>query len=346
LDFVLPGDPETPTGGYAYDRRMLRGLRELGWDVELHRLEAGFPNPSPGALADAAGILAGIPTGRTLLLDGLAMGAMPEVVGTEAGRLRLIALVHHPLAEETGLSEERAAALRAAERRALAAARQVVVTSRYTAGLVAGLGVAPERIRVVEPGTDPAPLARGSALTTLNLLCVASLTHRKGHSVLLDALADLKDRDWQLTCAGSLSQSPATADALQEQIARLGLGGRVALAGELSVAALAELYHSADLFVLATRFEGYGMALAEALARGLPVVSTRTGAVTETVPKEAGLLVAPNEPRELAAALAVVMDDPGLRRRLALGARAARNRLPRWKTAVRRMAEVVRAAGA
>jgi glycosyltransferase involved in cell wall biosynthesis len=271
---------------------------------------------------------------------------MPEVAGAESGRLRLIALVHHPLAEETGLSEERAAALRASERRALAAARQVIVTSRYTAGLVAGLGVAPECISVVEPGTDPAPLARGSGGSTLNLLCVASLTHRKGHAVLLDALAELKDRDWQLTCAGSLSQSPATADALQEQIARLGLGGRVALAGEVSNAALADLYHSADLFVLATRFEGYGMALAEALSRGLPVVSTRTGAVTETVPNEAGLLVPPNEPWALAAALAGIMDDCGLRSRLAQGARTARSRLSNWKVAARHMAEILRAARA
>ncbi len=346
MDFVIPGDPETPTGGYVYDRRMLRGLCELGWDVELHRLESSFPNPSPGALADAAEILAGIPGGRTLLVDGLAMGAMPEVVAAESRRLRLIALVHHPLAEETGLSAERAAALRASERRALAAARQVIVTSSYTAGLVAGLGVALERISVVEPGTDPAPLARGSGRSTLNLLCVASLTHRKGHAVLLDALADLKDRNWRLTCAGSLRQSPRTAAVLRQQIARLGLGGRVALAGEVSDATLADLYHGADLFVLATRFEGYGMVLAEALARGLPVVSARTGAVTETVPKDAGLLVPPHHPRALAAALADVMDDPALRSRLAQGARTARSRLSTWKIAARHMAEVLRAVGA
>jgi len=280
------------------------------------------------------------------MLDGLAMGAMPEVVALASRRLRLIALVHHPLAEETGLSAERAAALRISERRALASVRHVVVTSGYTAGLVTGLGVELERISVVEPGTDPAPLARGSVGSTLNLLCVASLTHRKGHAVLLDALAQLKDRDWQLTCVGSLRQSPATVAALRERIAVLDLEGGVTLSGEVTDAALAGFYDSADLFVLATRFEGYGMALAEALARGLPVVSTRTGAVTETVPDGAGFLVPPNDPEALATALADVMDDPGLRQRLSEGAGAARSHLPSWDDAAQRMAGILRGAGA
>jgi glycosyltransferase involved in cell wall biosynthesis len=270
---------------------------------------------------------------------------MPEVAAAESRRLRLIALVHHPLAEETGLSEERAAALRISERRALKAVRQVVVTSGYTAGLVAGLGVNPERIGVVEPGTDPAPLASGSGGSTLNLLSVASLTHRKGHAVLLDALAELKDRRWRLTCVGSLRQSPTTVAELRERIAALDLGGRVTLTGEVADAALAGFYDSADLFVLATRFEGYGMALAEALARGLPVVSTRTGAVTETVPKDAGLLVPPNHPGALAAALANVMDDPVLRRRLSRGARAARSRQSSWEIAARRLAGILSEVG-
>ena len=322
---------------------MLRGLRELGWDTNLHRLDPGFPNPSAGALAHAAGRLTGIPSGRTVMLDGLAMGAMPEMVAAESRRLKLISLVHHPLAEETGLSAERAEALRSSERRALAAARHVVVTSRYTAGLVAGLGIAPEHISVVEPGTDPAPLAQGSGGSTRNLLCVASITRRKGHTVLLDALADLKDRDWRLTCVGSLRQSPATVAELRERIAVLDLEGRVTLTGEVTDASLAGFYDNADIFVLATYFEGYGMALAEALAWGLPVVSTRTGAVTETVPKDAGLLVPPHDPRALAAVLADAMDDPGLRRRLSQGARAAGSRQSSWETAARRMAEVLRA---
>jgi glycosyltransferase involved in cell wall biosynthesis len=325
---------------------MLQGLRGLGWEVELHRLDPGFPNPSEGALAEAAGILAGIPSGRMVMLDGLAMGAMPHVVAAQTRRLKLIALVHHPLSEETGLSAERAESLRLSERQALAAARHVVVTSGYTAGLVTGLGVDFERISVVEPGTDPAPFARGSRGSTLNMLCVATLVYRKGHAVLVDALAHLKDRDWRLICVGSLRASPATAAELKQRISTLDLQGRVTLSGEVTDAALASFYNKADLFVLATRFEGYGMALTEALARGLPVVSTRAGAVTDTVPRGAGLLVPPNDAESLATALADVMDDPGLRLRLSEGARAARSHLPTWDAAARRMAGVLRRAGA
>lgn len=340
---MLPGDPDAPTGGYSYDRRIVHGLRQLGWDVHLCRLAPSFPNPDAEALAHAARTLADIPSGATVILDGLAMGAMPDLVAAESQRLRLVALVHHPLAEETGLSREQAGALRASERRALAAAHRVVVTSGYTAGLVAGMGVAPGDIFVVEPGTDPAPLARGSGGTTLNLLCVASLIRRKGHVVLLDALVDLMDRDWRLTCVGSLSQDPATAAEVRERIADLDLGERVTLTGEVTDADLATFYENADLFVLATHFEGYGMALAEALARGLPVVSTRTGAVTETVPADARRLVPPNDPGALAAALTDVMDDPGLRQRLIEGASAARERLCNWETAARRMDRLLRA---
>lgn len=369
LDFLVPGDLDTPTGGYIYDRRLLQGLRDLGWRVTLHRLDGSFPYPTPDACTAAAEILARAPSGSLVLVDGLALGAMPELAAAHAGRLRLIGLVHHPLAEETGLAASAVRALRAAEGRALTAVRGVVATSRYTAGLVAAMGVPTDRIRVVEPGTDPAPLARGSGSPTLRLLCVGALIHRKGHGLLVDALARHADRDWHLTCVGSLDREPATVADLEACIARRGLVSRVALLGEVDAATLARLYDRADLFVLATRFEGYGMALAEALARGLPVVSTRTGAVPETVPDAAGLLAAADDPAALAAVLGRVLDGPangfaggfapgadrgsdrgsdrgaGLRRRLAQGARAARGRLPTWELACRRMEQALRALG-
>lgn len=344
LDFLVPGDPKTPTGGYLYDRRIARGLRGLGWEVRVRGLDASFPRPSRGALQQAAEVLAQVSSGGLVLIDGLAMGAMPAVALAESRRLRLVGLVHHPLSAETGLSPAETRALRSAEQGALAAARRVIVTSRHTADRVAELGVQASRIEVVEPGTDPAPLARGSGSSTLHLLCVATLTHRKGHAVLFDALASLKHRAWRLTCVGSTNRCTETLRDLGERIPRLGLEARVSLAGEVNSERLAGLYDRADLFVLATRFEGYGMALAEALARGLPVVSTRTGAVPETVPEDAGLLVPPNDPVSLAAALSRVMEDPELRGRLALGARAARKRLPSWAQACRRMDAALRAA--
>ncbi len=343
LALLLPGDPATLTGGYEYDRRIAAGLRDLGWTVTVHALDASFPFPTPSALAHARATLAGLPSGRLALVDGLALGAMPAVAEEAARRLRLVALVHHPLALETGLAPAAAAALRRAEMRALAVAAHVIVTSPATARALTDYRVAPERISVVVPGTDPAPLARGSGGPGLALLCVATLTPRKGHAVLIEALAGLRDRDWTLTCAGSRTIDPATSAALEQQIARLGLAGRVVLAGERSRAALAPLYDSADAFVLATFHEGYGMALAEALARGLPIVATRAGAVPDTVPPEAGLLVEPGDPLALRHALRQLLDQPAVRERLARGARAARARLPDWPQTCHRLAAVLAA---
>jgi len=339
LEFVLPGDAETRSGGYEYDRRMVEGLRGFGWNVVVHGLDASFPAPTPSALAHAAATLARIPDGATVLFDGLAFGAMPGIAVAEARRLRLAALVHHPLALETGLAAERAAALRESEAQALAAASVVVATSAATARTLAGdYGVAEGRIAVVEPGTDPAPRARGSGGPLVKLLCVAAVVPRKGYDVLIEALAPLVDRPWRLTCVGSLARAPKTVAALRQRIGRLRIADRVRFAGEVDRAALERYYDGADAFVLATHHEGYGMALAEALARGLPILSTSAGAVPETVPADACLLVPPGQPIALRAALARFFDEPALRERLAAGASAARERLPTWESAYARFA--------
>lgn len=341
LALVLPGDPLTPTGGYEYDRRIVAGLRARGWEVTVHALDASFPAPTPAARTAARAAFARIPDGATVLVDGLALGVLPEVAAAEARRLNLVALVHHPLADETGLEPARAEALRRSETEALAAVRFVVATSGTTARGLARYGVPPERIAVVEPGTDPAPLAPGSGGPGVALLCVAAVLPRKGYAVLIDALSGLADRDWRLTCVGSLERSPQTVAALQHQVAVLGLAQRVTIRDAVDRATLEECYARADAFVLPTFHEGYGMALAEALARGLPIVSTRAGAVPETVPADAGLLVPPGDPAALRDALARVLDDAALRARLAAGARRARAHLPGWDAACARLAAVL-----
>ena len=345
--FLVPGDLATRTGGYLYDRRVVDGLRARGWTVTVRPLGGGFPNPSPAEIAHARETLGRLPDGSTAVIDGLALGAMPEVVTPEAGRLRLVGLVHHPLAAETGLDPATARGLGERERAALAATSRCVTTSHQTARDLAGYGVPDGRIGVVPPGTDPAPLAGRHRSRTLQILCVATLTPRKGHRVLLRALAPLRQRRWRLTCVGSLERDPATAGSVTAECRRLGLAGRVTFLGELDDAALAACYRRADLFVLASFHEGYGMALAEALARGLPVVSTRAGAIPETVPRAAGLLVSPGNVGALSRALDRVLGDPALRDRLAAGARRARRALPTWDTSAQRFAaELLRIGGA
>jgi len=387
LYVVIPGDLETRTGGYGYDRRIIAGLRERGWSVSVLRLDDSFPFPTAAARTQAADVLARIPSGSTVLVDGLALGALPVEVEHESDRLRIVGLVHHPLAEETGLDPARASALEASERRALTFVRSVVVTSRATSARLADYGVSPDRLTVVEPGTDPAPLARGSAplnsargepvepratsagssfdkLRTsgghdrrtheaspqprvpspreVALLCVATLTPRKGYELLLTALAAIPQRNWRLTCAGSLDRDPRTAARVRSQLRQSGLEDRVSLAGDMDADALGTEYDRADVFVLATLYEGYGMAVAEALARGLPVISTATGAIGELV-QDAGIIVPPGDLPALTDALSRVVGDAHLRSRLAANARQARERLPTWDRAAAAMAGALEA---
>jgi glycosyltransferase involved in cell wall biosynthesis len=349
---IVPGRLDTPTGGYVYDRRIAVGLRSRGWSVDVRELGGSFPWPTAAARREAEALLASLADGSTVVVDGLAFGTLPEELAPHAERLRLVALVHHPLAAETGLTPEESSQLRDSERRALPSARRVIVTSRATAGLLAAYDVDPQRIDVVVPGTDPAPIAPGSQGDDVHLLCVATLIPRKGHDVLFRALAALQPtahvsgRRWRLTCVGSLDRDPVTAERLRRQLRELELSDRVHLAGERDADALAGDYGSSDVFVLPTLYEGYGMAVAEALARGLPVIATPTGAIPEIVPPDSGILVEPGDVEGLTDALRRVVGDDALRRRLSDGARRQRRRLPGWDQSCALMAEVLEQAGA
>jgi glycosyltransferase involved in cell wall biosynthesis len=346
LALLVPGDLDALTGGYGYDRRIIGGLRDLGWAVAVETLDSSFPYPTAAARSRAAGVLARIPSGSTVVIDGLAFGVLPFEAEREHARLRLVALVHHPLAAETGLDGRTAALLEATERRALAATRLVVVTSPATAAALERYGVEAHRIACVEPGTDPAPVARGSGSRIVHLLCVASIIPRKGHETLVEALASLPGLEWRLTCVGSLERDPQTADRLRASIAAHGLVERVRFTGDLGAAALDAEYDRADAFVLPTFHEGYGMVVAEALARGLPIVSTPTGAIAGLVSDSAGLLVPPGSVPALAAALCRLIEDRPMRARLAAGARRVRDRLPTWSQAAAAMAAALERVGA
>jgi glycosyltransferase involved in cell wall biosynthesis len=338
VHLLVPGKLDTLTGGYGYDRQMAAGLRQRGWAVDVHELDGSFPYPTAAARMSAAGVLAAVPNRATVLIDGLALGVLPDEVWDEASRLRIVALVHHPLAEETGIEPHIARRFEESERRALAAVRLVIVTSRGTAEGLAQYGVGANRLVVVEPGTNRGALARGSGGGPHQLLCVASIVPRKGHEVLIRALADVPRSDWLLTCVGSTTRSAATMQSLSEQIEEESLGDHVRFVGEVEGPMLDRYYDEADFFVLPTRHEGYGMAVAEALARGIPVISTPTGAIADLVGRDAGMLVPPDDFQALTATLWRVMEDETLRARLREGARKARERLPGWEQQVDKMA--------
>jgi glycosyltransferase involved in cell wall biosynthesis len=340
IAIVVPGSIEQRSGGYEYDRRIVAGLQARGWVVDLHEIDGGFPRPSAAALETAAQTLAAIRDGSLVLVDGLAFGAMPAEVERESGRLNFVALVHLPLAADVGINRQEAVKFEQSERRALAAARACIVTGAATVEALEAYGVRPEQIALVEPGTDRAPVARGSG-NPFHLVSVAAITPGKGHELLLRALARLSQRVWRLTCAGSLDRDPATAARVRELVDAEQLGKRVALVGELDAPELSALYDSADVFVHASLHETYGMVVAEALARGVPVVSSATGAIPDLVGSDAGLLVPPGDAVALEGALSTVIDDLDVRDRLAAGARRVRDRLPTWDDAVGKMANVL-----
>ena len=342
LYFVVPGDIETRTGGYGYDREILAGLRARGWQVALVSLTGTYPSPTELDRATAAAALAALPDGALVLVDGLAFGALPAEVGYERTRLRLIALVHHPLGLETGISEDDSKRLLASEEKALTAAVGVVVTSPRTVGAVQDLGFPGDRIVVVEPGTESAEPAKGSGGGPLHLLCVASVVPRKGYDTLLDALASLMHLDWTLTIVGSLDREAAYASEIAARCGAAPFNQRVTLAGELAGAALESQYVAADLFVLPTHYEGYGMVIAEAVARAIPVVSTKTGAIESLVGDSAGVLVPPGDAASLSHALETLLTDRARLGQLRQGALARRGTLQTWAAAAASMEQALR----
>jgi glycosyltransferase involved in cell wall biosynthesis len=328
--FAVPGDLANPTGGYAYDRRIIEGLATLGWRTAVVDLGDGFPFPTNAARAAARTRLAALPIGPPIVIDGLAFGALPEAAAALGATHSLVALVHHPLALETGLSAAASASLRASERAALACARHVIATSTTTARLLAAdYDVPSERLSVVEPGTERVATPPHRVEGVIALLAVGAVVPRKGYDVLVAALARLKHLPWRLVIAGDCGRSVDTFRRLVADVAALGLSDRVRLAGTVTAEELASLYASADLFVLPSRFEGYGMAYAEAIAHGVPVIGTNAGAIPETVPADAGVLVPPDDVDMLAATLQRLMDNPAERERLAAGARATA--FPSWR---------------
>jgi glycosyltransferase involved in cell wall biosynthesis len=328
---AVPGSLETPTGGFAYDRRIIAELKRLGWHIEFVDVGEGFPWPSEATLSTTRIRLLKVPAGQPIVIDGLALGVLPEVASELARRNPLLALVHHPLALEWGLSTKQADILRRSERAALASTQGVVVTSPATARIIASdYGVPADRITVARPGNDPAPRARGSRNEVPHLLSVGAVVPRKGFEVLVAALATLIGLPWRLTIAGDLTRDATAAARLHTEIARHGLTDRIAVLGVVTSEQLATLYDTTDLFVLASYFEGYGMAYSEALAHGLPVIGTKAGAIVETVPHEAGLLVTAGDAAALAEALRRAITDTGLRLHLSDAAFASARQLPTW----------------
>ncbi|MGW3493865.1 glycosyltransferase family 4 protein [Streptomyces sp. NPDC001020] len=349
VHFVMPGgvgDPAAPSGGNVYDRRVCLDLPGFGWQAHQHIVDGSWPRPQPAARAELARTLRELADGTVVLLDGLVACGVPEIVAPETRRLSLAVLVHLPLGDETGLDPRVAAELDAKERATLRAVPAVIATSDWAVRrLVSHHGLAPERVHGAAPGTDIAPLASGTDGVS-RLLCVAALTPRKGQHRLIEAFATVTDLPWTCVCVGGLGRNPEYVARLRALIDAHNLGDRLHLAGPQAGAELDASYAAADLMVLTSYAETYGMAAAEALARGLPVLASDVGGLPEAVGRAPdggvpGILVPPGDPAALAAELRGWFGDADLRRRLKAAARGRRAGLDGWATTARDLAGVL-----
>ncbi|WP_068109121.1 glycosyltransferase family 4 protein [Tropicimonas marinistellae] len=328
--FAIPGDIATLTGGFIYERRLLESLRAIGHDVLHLPLPASFPEPAPAEMAEAVATLVALDPARPLILDGLVFGAI-DTRGLSRVRAPIVAMIHHPLALESGLTDARRDHLFRTERDNLRLAAHVFVPSPHTRTILTDrYGADPARITVIRPGVDP-PSGPAQPVTPPLILSVGILHPRKGHDTLIAALDRIRHLGWTATIVGTPWDAAHAAD-IARMLRDLELGDRLHLAGRVDNAELHSLYRSATLFALATRYEGYGIVFDEAMSYGLPIVSCHTGAVPDTVPPGAGLLVPPDDPEAFAGALSRLLQDGALRHSLSQG---APRDLPDWITQAR-----------
>ena len=333
IDFIVPGSINQLTGGYIYDRNIITGLQNLGWNINVVELPGVFPIVDAQAIDAALRCKLDVPT----IIDGLALPAFISHPKKE-----YLALIHHPLCKENGLNDTQQRQLFNIEKKMLNKARHVIVTSHFTREEVAKLySVLHKDISVVCPGNEKkTPLPYVESPQKIELLCVANICQRKGHDVLLKALKNLRDLPWHLTCVGNIHRDPSTVCHIENLITQFNLSSRVTLKGELVEKELTQEYAKAHVFVLASYYEGYGMALTEAINFGLPVISTTGGAIPYVL-GESALLVDPGNEQQLSIALSKVISSPQTRAHLREKAMRKRQELPSWSDASTEFKQII-----
>ena len=334
-------DPLRPSGGNTYDRRLVEELEAAGWSVRLVELAGSWPDDGEAERETLERELGALPDGSVALVDGLVASALGTVVVPACHRLRVVVLMHMPLGLDAagGLHPEEGALVRAA-------AAVVTPSAWARSWLLATYGLDPGLVHVARPGVDPVPRVDGTEGGGA-LLCVGAVTPDKGQAVLVAALSRVADLPWRCTCVGSLTVAPEYADRVRRDARHHHLDERLVLTGALVGDDLASRWAAADVLVLPSRKETYGMVVTEALARGLPVIASDVGGVPEALGAapggaQPGLLVPPGDVPPLAEALRLWLSDADRRAALREAARERRTSLASWADTADRVGRVLR----
>lgn len=340
--FIIPGDINLPTGGYRYDKAILEQWKNAGIEYELISLEGNYPFPSEEEKLLAMKQVNGLASADIAVIDGLAGGVLPEFIKNLSAHMPVVSLLHHPLCLENGLEYETAKALEVSEQESLKSVSHVITTSDETRYMVNTLfGIPLEEISSVLPGVNRERMAIGSGRPQKNLLCVGSIIERKGHKTLIQALSHLSHLNWHLDCVGAMDFDVELAQEIKALITKHELTDRVTLHGSVTDEAVSEAYHKADLFVLPSLYEGYGMVYAEAIVRGLPVIGTTAGAIPDTVPETCGMLVEPGNSKALAKAIEEMLSSAEVLESYKQGAIKAEPSFPTWQQSANAFYEIL-----
>ena len=343
IAFVFPGDLDTPTGGYRYDRAIISQLRTIGHEIILVSLPGEYPFPSLVDKKTGLEIINSLEAVDIAIVDGLAGGAHPKLLELLSRQLSVVSLLHHPLCLETGLTDKQSKKLKESEANGLRFIARVITTSPTTSNTIENLfKYNAERIRCVLPGVERGTTAKEWKEGPISLLCVGSVIPRKGHQDLIEALVQLSHHDWKLTCVGNTDFDPQLFQKIRQSVAEKELQDRVIFTGPLEPSALEQAYTQAHLFVLPSHYEGYGMAYAEAIVRGIPVIATTAGAIPQTVPKDCGILVKPGIVETLSEAIETMITDHTFREVCRAACLAAEPNFPTWKSAGSQFSDILR----
>ena len=331
IHFLIPEDINLLKGNYVYNKRIAEGLKAIGHQVIIQQLPDDFPFPSDTSLQQCRQIMGAIPQAEPVIIDNLVFGVIPDILKDFYLQKPIVALVHITLSADPNLTAYQREMVLSLEKKAQKYAKKFIVSSSYTANLLTAAGIEKNQINVIIPGVDNYPQKKIYPGKPSKLLSIANFTRNKGYMTLMKALTALKNKDWELHCYGNLNFDKEYVDELQMIIRRNGLKEKVWLHGPVSGKELSDVYLNADLFIHASNFETYGMAVAEALAHGIPVITSTGGGICETVPVKMGQFFNPGDVYVLQTIIEELLENPQLYKTLYTEASTYHNQVHTWQ---------------